>query len=309
MVHWGKAMPEHIDPWLASNDFIFSRLRPSLEFAQNTTFTAVIHIKFQDFLTHWGRDKMAAFSQTTLSNAFSWMKILKFRLKIHWSLFLRVLLTIFQHWFWWWLGADQATSHYLNQCWLDRWRIYASLGLNELTKKHDIEKRDFSWRPFLTDALYCFLHLLSCLHISWYNRKPHRTELVNRTKMQRRTNSEPCTVSRCSQKTQSRQVSRSSVPLWKMNQFYKFGTNPEWGKAQNSYLRSRRVYPTNARSSFRACISFSVIFFLKSIVTCRSCLTYLSQLDPWEQTSVPCTCNRGQPQGILARNDMWGGNV
>ena len=51
-------------------------------------------------LTHWGRCKMAAFSQTTLSNKFSWMKILEFRLKIHWSLFLRVLLTIFQHWFW-----------------------------------------------------------------------------------------------------------------------------------------------------------------------------------------------------------------
>ena len=51
-------------------------------------------------LTHWGRDKMAAFSQTTLSNAFSWMKILEFWLKFHWSLFLRVLLTIFQHLFW-----------------------------------------------------------------------------------------------------------------------------------------------------------------------------------------------------------------
>ena len=31
-------------------------------------------------LTHWGRDKMAAISQTTLSIAFSWMKILEFRL-------------------------------------------------------------------------------------------------------------------------------------------------------------------------------------------------------------------------------------
>ena len=27
---------------------------------------------------------------------------------------------------------DQATSHYLNQWWLNYWRIYASLGLNEL---------------------------------------------------------------------------------------------------------------------------------------------------------------------------------
>ena len=50
-------------------------------------------------LTHWGRDKMAAISQTTFSNPFSWMKIFEFRLKFHWSLFLRFQLTIFQHWF------------------------------------------------------------------------------------------------------------------------------------------------------------------------------------------------------------------
>ena len=50
-------------------------------------------------LTHWGRDKMAAVSQTTLSNAFSWTKMLEFRLRFHWSLFLRVQLTIIQHWF------------------------------------------------------------------------------------------------------------------------------------------------------------------------------------------------------------------
>ena len=41
-----------------------------------------------DSLTHWGRDKMAAISQTTLSDSFSWTKMLKFRLKFHWSLFL-----------------------------------------------------------------------------------------------------------------------------------------------------------------------------------------------------------------------------
>ena len=84
-------------------------------------------------LTHWGRDKMAAISQTTLWNAFSWMKMLEFPIKFHWSFFIRVQLTISQHWFRWWLGADQATSHYLNQWWLDYRRIYASLGLNELT--------------------------------------------------------------------------------------------------------------------------------------------------------------------------------
>ena len=42
------------------------------------------------YLTHWGRDKMDAISQTTFSNAFSWMKMFQYRLKFHWSLFLRV---------------------------------------------------------------------------------------------------------------------------------------------------------------------------------------------------------------------------
>ena len=51
-------------------------------------------------LTHWGRDNMADFSQTTLSNEFSWIEIIEFRLKFHWSLFRWVLLIIFQHWFW-----------------------------------------------------------------------------------------------------------------------------------------------------------------------------------------------------------------
>ena len=41
-------------------------------------------------LTHWGRDKIDAISQTTISNTFSWMKMLECRLKFHWSVFLRV---------------------------------------------------------------------------------------------------------------------------------------------------------------------------------------------------------------------------
>ena len=42
-----------------------------------------------------------------------------------------------------WLGADQATSHYLNQYWLDHWRIYASLGLNELMRSFNEDKSTF----------------------------------------------------------------------------------------------------------------------------------------------------------------------
>ena len=50
-------------------------------------------------ITHWGRDKMDAISQTTCSSAFSWMKMFEFRLRFHWILFPGVQLTIFQHWF------------------------------------------------------------------------------------------------------------------------------------------------------------------------------------------------------------------
>ena len=57
-------------------------------------------------LTPWGWKRMAAISQMTYSNAFSWMKMYKFCLRFHWSLFLRFELTIFQHWFRKWSGAD-----------------------------------------------------------------------------------------------------------------------------------------------------------------------------------------------------------
>ena len=75
---------------------------------------------------------MAAISQTRFSNAFSWMEMCEFRSRFHWSLFLGIRLTTFQHWFRWWLGTDKATSHYLNRWWLDYRRKYAPLGLTEL---------------------------------------------------------------------------------------------------------------------------------------------------------------------------------
>ena len=39
--------------------------------------------KFTDRLSHWGRDKMAAKFLTTISDAFSWLKIYKFQLRFH----------------------------------------------------------------------------------------------------------------------------------------------------------------------------------------------------------------------------------
>ena len=52
-------------------------------------------LQLGDGLTHWGRKKIDAILQTTFSNAFSWMKMFEFRLQFHWSLFLKVQLTIF----------------------------------------------------------------------------------------------------------------------------------------------------------------------------------------------------------------------
>ena len=74
-------------------------------------------------LTHWGRDTIAAISQTTFSNAFSWMEMYEFRLKFHSSLFLRL------DW--------SAPSHYLDQWWLVYWHKYAPLGLDGLLIDHD----------------------------------------------------------------------------------------------------------------------------------------------------------------------------
>ena len=63
---------------------------------RNTTYRYIERHHYE--LTHWGRDKMAAISQTTLSNDFFRMKMFEFRLRFHWNLFPRPQLTIFHHW-------------------------------------------------------------------------------------------------------------------------------------------------------------------------------------------------------------------
>ena len=77
------------------------------------------------YVNKWGRDKMDAIF-ATFSNAFPWMKMHEFRLRYHWSLFLRFELNNIP-------ALVQATSHYLNQWRLVYWHIYASLGLNKWT--------------------------------------------------------------------------------------------------------------------------------------------------------------------------------
>ena len=84
-------------------------------------------------LTYWGQDNLAGNFLTTISNAFSCMKIYILWLTFHWTLLPWVQLTIFQHWFRYSFGAGQATNHNLNQWWLVYWHLYVSLGLSEFT--------------------------------------------------------------------------------------------------------------------------------------------------------------------------------
>ena len=58
----------------------------------------IFRFSFVPVLAHWGRDKMAAISQTTFWNRFSWIRMYEFRFKFHWSLLLGAQLIIFQHW-------------------------------------------------------------------------------------------------------------------------------------------------------------------------------------------------------------------
>ena len=69
-----------------------------------------MHLHFPQHPLTWSRDnwrslntlrprQIDVISQTTFSWAFSWMKMLEFRLQFHWNLFPMVPLTIFHHWF------------------------------------------------------------------------------------------------------------------------------------------------------------------------------------------------------------------
>ena len=76
-------------------------------------------------LTHWGRNKMAAISQTTLSKAPSWIKICKLSIKIPLKFVPKGPINNIPAW--------SAPCHYLNQWCSDYRRTYASSGLNEFT--------------------------------------------------------------------------------------------------------------------------------------------------------------------------------
>ena len=118
------------------------------------------HFWCNSLLTHWCSEKMVDIYQTTFSNAFSWIKIFAFLIQFDWSLFLRIQLTIIQHRFRKWLGADQATSHYLNQWWSMLLTHISVLGLNTINQFYkssvsifqQFSNRAFDWLSALTDS-------------------------------------------------------------------------------------------------------------------------------------------------------------
>ena len=82
--------------WIEIFDNFNCRLIPNFNKIPFQVYQLVVvwHI-----LTYLALDKMAAISQTPHSDAFCWMKTVVFWFEFHWSLFLRVQLTISQHWF------------------------------------------------------------------------------------------------------------------------------------------------------------------------------------------------------------------
>ena len=93
----------------------------------------MVHYLFHSYIKSLRRRPNRRHFADDILKCISWKKLHRLRLKFHRRLFPMVQLTTPQHWFRQWLVALSATSHYLNQCWLFYWRIYASYDLNELT--------------------------------------------------------------------------------------------------------------------------------------------------------------------------------
>ena len=94
------------------------------------------------------------------------IEIYKLRLGFYWSLFPRVQVTTFQHWFRKRLGAVQATNHYLNQWWLVYSHIYPSFGFNELKMRIRIKViyRQSTTNGGLCLYIVCIYRLMSIVN-------------------------------------------------------------------------------------------------------------------------------------------------
>ena len=127
----------------------------------------------------WHIEAETTIFQTTFSSTFSWMKMHKFWLRFNWILFLRVQLTISQHWFR--LGTGQVTSHYLKQ-WQPsllmhicltrpQWvNLLPELYMQTLDNWHGIKSKDsWLWK----------IWSINWFHLVWRVRNHYTVSLVN----------------------------------------------------------------------------------------------------------------------------------
>ena len=95
----------------------------------------IIPVPMKQSLWHYGQCKIAAISQTTFSNVFSWKNMYEFRLRFHWNLFLKIRINnipaLVQIMTWCQIGDKPLTEPNDGLCCRHIYR-YASLGLNEL---------------------------------------------------------------------------------------------------------------------------------------------------------------------------------
>ena len=107
-------------------------------------------------------DKMAAILQIFFSDVLSWMKNVVFWLQFHWSLFLRVQLTITQHC----LDNGLAPNRRQAIIWTNadslRWRIYAALVGDELIT-HILGS--MSMYGSISNKHPCHFYLYNILHL------------------------------------------------------------------------------------------------------------------------------------------------
>ena len=144
-----------------ANRLRYNTLQHKHNVSNSNITSKVIHEK--DTLTHWGRGKIAAICRRHFQMHFPEWKYMNFDsnfIELKFQLFLRIQLTIFQHWSGLWLGAGQVTSHYLI--------TDVSLSFNELIHK-SFHSSSGSFGDVCTAKYkYCFLYWRSwiTLHVS-----------------------------------------------------------------------------------------------------------------------------------------------
>ena len=114
MLHWySQSLPIHAIclHWFNGKCWVISLLSTSSKVV--LSYNIFIPI-FSLILTYWCRYEIAAISKTTFLECIFSNETVRISLGMSLKFVLRFELTIFQHWFRQWFGAEQATSHYLN---------------------------------------------------------------------------------------------------------------------------------------------------------------------------------------------------